>query len=248
MKRIKTKVRPIVIGTRVYTDSLDRGEGVVYAIHSEQTPTEYDVVFHDGVKGANLTEHAFTGPRWSFLDGISSLEEITDLLAKSASSKAQNIADMQKKSLWNRNDIQFPRLIAEIMASQLLDTQALTDTMDITLDELNELCDRAQQSWHDAQSSSAQKCTKEEILVSLNGGQNFIAAKEGVRIIYQNVMVDGEDGRGELHINATHEGLISDVWTDGICDQPGSTPSDYNIGTESSTIDDIVHRLVTAND
>lgn len=81
-----------------------------------------------------------------------------------------------------------------------------------------------------------------QMLVSIDGGKTFLPATNGVRIVYQNVMIDGEDGRGEVHINATHEGLITDIWT------TREAPLDHNIGTDSTMIDDIVARLVSLND
>ena len=53
------------------------------------------------------------------------------------------------KSLWKRDDIQFPRLLSEIAACGLLGAQwdSLLESMDITSDELSELFDRAQASW-----------------------------------------------------------------------------------------------------
>jgi hypothetical protein len=76
--------------------------------------------------------------------------------------------------------------------------------------------------------------------VSTDGGKSFQDAKSGVRIIYGNVLIPGEDGSGELHINVTHEGLIADVWA------TREEPLDHNIGTSSELVDDIVDRLVNA--
>jgi len=81
-----------------------------------------------------------------------------------------------------------------------------------------------------------------KVEVSLDGGATYQPAPNGVRIIYKNIMIDGEDGRGEVHINATHEGLITDIWT------TRDEPLDHNIGTESVLIDDIVSRLVADKD
>lgn len=78
--------------------------------------------------------------------------------------------------------------------------------------------------------------------VSLDGGMTWHPAPSGVRIVYRNVMIDGEDGRGEVHFNATHEGLITDIWT------TRDEPLDHNIGTDSFMLDDIVSRLVSAGD
>ncbi len=79
------------------------------------------------------------------------------------------------------------------------------------------------------------------IQVSLDGGVTFAPAPEGVRVIYNDVMIPGEDGRGELHLNATTEGLIADVWT------TRESSLDHNIGTSATPLEDMVHELVEAN-
>ena len=76
------------------------------------------------------------------------------------------------------------------------------------------------------------------ILVSLDGGQTFSPANQGVRIIYTGVPVPGEDSPGELHVNATVEGLISDLWVS----RDGSL--DHNLGTCAQSLDDLVEQLV----
>lgn len=80
------------------------------------------------------------------------------------------------------------------------------------------------------------------LLVSLDGGQRFLPAPSGVRMIFRNIEIDGEDGFGELHLNATHEGLITDIWTSR------EEHLDHNIGTDSQLVSDIVTRLVSLND
>lgn len=53
-----------------------------------------------------------------------------------------------KNPLWDRNDIQFPRLLSEICACQdnlLLST--LADSMDLDIKDVVEILDRAQQEW-----------------------------------------------------------------------------------------------------
>ena len=77
-----------------------------------------------------------------------------------------------------------------------------------------------------------------ELLVSLDGGQTFSPAPNGVRIIYKNVFVPGEDEPGELHMNATSEGVISDLWVSR------EEHLDHNLGTSSALVDDILERLV----
>lgn len=55
---------------------------------------------------------------------------------------------------WENDSIQFPRLIAEILATQeALDIDALAASMDLTVDEVNELFDRAQEQWEKAKNA-----------------------------------------------------------------------------------------------
>lgn len=55
----------------------------------------------------------------------------------------------QNNHLWERNDIQFPRLLAEILATQDLDLNALMESMDLEHGDLMNLFDRAEQKWID---------------------------------------------------------------------------------------------------
>lgn len=51
-------------------------------------------------------------------------------------------------SKWEDDHIQFPRLIAEIIATQEnLDVVALCEAMDISIEELDSLFERAQAAW-----------------------------------------------------------------------------------------------------
>ncbi len=49
--------------------------------------------------------------------------------------------------LWHDDSIQFPRLLAEINATQEIDIQALCEAMDLDVDEIHELFDRADVAW-----------------------------------------------------------------------------------------------------
>jgi len=51
---------------------------------------------------------------------------------------------------WKDNSIQFPRLIAELEAAGAFTnqvTQELCENMDLTVDEISEIVDRAQDEW-----------------------------------------------------------------------------------------------------
>lgn len=47
--------------------------------------------------------------------------------------------------------------------------------------------------------------------VSLDGGETYIDAPMGVRIIYTNVSVPGEEAPSELHLNVMNDSIIKDV-------------------------------------
>lgn len=56
---------------------------------------------------------------------------------------------------WIDNAIQFPRLLAEIVATQQLDLQALATSMDLSADQVQELLTRATTAWEDLQTDPA---------------------------------------------------------------------------------------------
>jgi len=81
-----------------------------------------------------------------------------------------------------------------------------------------------------------------KIKYSTDGGKTYLEAPEGIRIVYERVDIPGEDGRGELQVNLSHENIVTDVWT------TREEPLDHNIGTSVEPISDLVARLVEAND
>lgn len=50
---------------------------------------------------------------------------------------------------WQNNAIQFPRLLAEIVATQALDMPALAEAMNVDVAEVHELLERAQNEWEE---------------------------------------------------------------------------------------------------
>jgi hypothetical protein len=50
---------------------------------------------------------------------------------------------------WKDNSIQFPRLLAEIIATQELDIPALAESMDLTEHDVLHLFDRAEIEWQE---------------------------------------------------------------------------------------------------
>ena len=73
--------------------------------------------------------------------------------------------------------------------------------------------------------------------VSLDGGETFVDAPEGVRIIVPLDFVPSDGGSGQLHVNFTDEGIIKDIWSD---DQE---PGDDAKATSSETYYDAAKRV-----
>lgn len=58
------------------------------------------------------------------------------------------VPPVDRRTLWERDEVQFPRLLAEISATQdSLDVAALADSMDLSEQEVNELFERADTAW-----------------------------------------------------------------------------------------------------
>lgn len=55
---------------------------------------------------------------------------------------------------WNNNAVQFPRLLCEIMATQELDMETLAEAMDLSIEDVNALFDRADQAWENIKSGA----------------------------------------------------------------------------------------------
>lgn len=72
---------------------------------------------------------------------------------------------------------------------------------------------------------------------SLDGGQTYLPASSGVRLRFRQVDVPGEDSPGELHINASSEGIVTDLWVSRDSDL------DHNLGTASQQLCDLVGDL-----
>lgn len=61
---------------------------------------------------------------------------------------AVEVFEQRTQSVWDRDEVQFPRLLAEIMATQEdLDLEILAESMDLELALVSELFDRAQHEW-----------------------------------------------------------------------------------------------------
>jgi hypothetical protein len=73
--------------------------------------------------------------------------------------------------------------------------------------------------------------------VSIDGGLTWLVATQGVRVIWSGLPMehDGSEIEGEVHLNCTHEGMITDLY---------DPTSGENIGTDSTEVANIVARLI----
>lgn len=79
-----------------------------------------------------------------------------------------------------------------------------------------------------------------KIMVSLNGGVDYVAATNGVRV-WVDLESPEEGASTELSINLTHEGVITDV-----IQRTDSNDKEQVVATDSVLYDDIVMRLWSA--
>lgn len=70
------------------------------------------------------------------------------------------------------------------------------------------------------------------LLVSLDGGETYVPAVNGVRLIYSGIELENRQ-QGQLQLNMTHEGMIADVY-DG----------EDSLATDSVMYQEIVDRLM----
>ena len=82
---------------------------------------------------------------------------------------------------------------------------------------------------------------KRTVTVHHNGRDHTFPNFDHVEIS-QEIDIPGEDGPNELHVKATDEGIITDIW--------GSKKEslDTNLGTESETYEELADRLCEEND
>jgi hypothetical protein len=56
--------------------------------------------------------------------------------------------EQRTQSVWDRNEVQFPRLLCELAATQVdLDLEAVAESMDLELADVDDLFDRAHHEW-----------------------------------------------------------------------------------------------------
>jgi hypothetical protein len=72
---------------------------------------------------------------------------------------------------------------------------------------------------------------------SLDGGLTYLQATQGVRVRFEAVQVPGENETGQLDLNITPEGLITDLWVSR------DDKLDHNLGTASQQLGNIVGDL-----
>lgn len=91
--------------------------------------------------------------------------------------------------------------------------------------------------------SEAAAASVTNMAVSLDGGEFWQPAPQGVRVSWNGLSItdDPDDEAGELLLNCTHEGIITDVIESGLWREDHQ---DEVIATDCFLVDDIVARLL----
>jgi hypothetical protein len=76
--------------------------------------------------------------------------------------------------------------------------------------------------------------------VSLDGGVTYQDVPEGVRVIYDEGLMDEDENPVELHINCTKEGVVLDLW------DSDREMDDESTATTSLMASEIVERLLVS--
>lgn len=105
------------------------------------------------LRALSLARTALDDP-WGLPPEVGDLPQQPDALKAYAIDRidwAMNLLSTSaSRTLWERDDLQFPRLLAELMANVEFDDDMLrpvAESMDLQLDEVLELFNRAQEAW-----------------------------------------------------------------------------------------------------
>ena len=105
----------------------------------------------------------------------------------------------QPNDVWRRDDIQFPRLLAEITATQDIDIALLAESMDLSFDEVVELFDRAEAAWEASKAALCPVRTPAPAMISAqNLSVRYNASKKSITAL---AIVSVADQEFDLRIN-----------------------------------------------
>lgn len=95
---------------------------------------------------------------------------------------------MKNNGIWTHDEIQFPRLIAEIIATQELDLAALAKSMDLSIGDVNDLLQRAEERWETIKSQMLNKESPESKLWDIWAeGYSVTGESSGATLLASNV-------------------------------------------------------------
>ncbi len=127
---------------------------------------------------------------------------------------------------WNNNDVQFPRLLCEIMANEEINLARIAASMDLSVDEVSELFDRANSVWEQAKAKPAQE-SHSGLFVSPDDGITWLPTGR-VRVMFHDA-TESDDGMQNLIATISNEGVILDLvdQASGVCEKTAALPLDY---------------------
>jgi hypothetical protein len=114
-------------------------------------------------------------------------------------------------STWDNNQVQFARLLAEIVATQdKLDIKALCESMDLEPEQINELFDRADTAWEAAKKAVDDKRVVMDFIKTLDADKlSEMALDEAVHDTASSQGSDANNGGFESQV----EYLLNNGWS-----------------------------------
>ena len=76
------------------------------------------------------------------------------------------------------------------------------------------------------------------ISISMDNGVTWLSCPDGVRINIEKQWIDGEESRGDLVFNFTHEGLITDIWV------LNEAEVEVNVATSSIMYSELISQMI----
>lgn len=140
---------------------------------------------------------------------------------------------------WNRNDIQFPRLLCEIIANwepNKDEWKALCESMDLTEDDIVEIFQRAQWEWDIVKEQSLTPVRQAALLPESRDGPMYRTRIE----IWTDFDPHGLDLSDLAREAEEGSGLCTCIWRDVIFSEaPGVTDHDLFVQNNEDLSDDV---------
>ena len=128
-------------------------------VNPEEAPEGYKAVREESCKGCAFDRGACRNATGFACIG-SFRKDHYDVIFKKIAKRPKKIAIRSPDKNWKNNDIQFPRLLAEMVAAGIpteAQMQEICESMDLLPDQVDDILDRAQEVWDDIKKRTSGK-------------------------------------------------------------------------------------------